>query len=74
MISFHKAVGGDFDRIDISSNAGSDWVTLEMRVGHDVERIRMTLRDTEAVYDLHYALGRYLTRLEEHKARRGDGQ
>jgi len=74
MISFHKAVGGDFDRIDISSNAGSDHLTLEMRVGNDVERIRMTLRDTEAVYDLHYALGRYLTRLEEHKARRGVGQ
>lgn len=74
MISFHKAVGGDFDRIDVSSNAGSDWLTLEMRVGHDVERVMMTLRSTEAVYDLHYALGRYLTKVEEHKAKRGAGR
>ena len=44
-----KTVGGDFDRIDLTNVAGSDWLTLEMRVGNDVERVRMTLRGDEAV-------------------------
>ena len=59
-----KTVGGDFDRIDLTNVAGSDWLTLEMRVGNDVERVRMTLRGDEAVRDLHYALGRYIAALD----------
>jgi hypothetical protein len=62
-----KTVGGDFDRIDLSSVRGSDWLKLEMRVGSDVERIVMELRSDEAVRDLHYALGRYLAHLDDQR-------
>lgn len=63
-----KSVGGDFDRIDLSASGGeSDWFHVEMRVGHDVRRIRITLRSDEAVRDLHYALGRYIAHMELHK-------
>jgi hypothetical protein len=60
---FRKSLGGDFDRIDVWSLPGSDWLEIEMRVGLDVERVRLTLRSEEAVRDLHYALGRYLATL-----------
>lgn len=63
--AFTKSVGGDFDRIDLSSTNDGHWLTIEMRVGYDVERIRMELRSDEAVRDLHYALGRYLAHLDE---------
>ena len=59
-ITWSKTIGGDFDRIDVSSDRLSDWLEIEMRVGYDVSRVKMTLRSTEAVRDLHYALGRYL--------------
>jgi hypothetical protein len=64
---FTKSIGGDFDRIDLSAISGSDWLTLEMRVGYDAERIRMTLRGDEAVRDLHYALGRYIAGLDDQR-------
>jgi hypothetical protein len=63
-LNFQKTIGGDFDRIDLTSARGSDWLTLEMRVGHDVERVRMELRGPEAVRDLYYALGRYIAHLD----------
>lgn len=59
-ISFDKVIGGDFDRVTINTSRSSDWMTIEMRVGWDVERVTMTLRSFEAISDLHYALGRYL--------------
>lgn len=62
--AFQKSVGGDFDRIDIESYSDDDWLRITMRVGHDVERVAITLRSTEAVRDLHYALGRYLEHME----------
>lgn len=60
---FHKTISPDFDRIDIITSGESEWLTIEMRVGNDVERVRMQLRSDEAVRDLHYALGRYLAHL-----------
>jgi hypothetical protein len=65
VMQFNKTVGGDFDRIDISAGGSDEWLTIEMRVGWDVERVRMVLRSTEAVRDLHYALGRYLDTLDK---------
>ena len=64
-MTWSKTVGGDFDRIDLSANTDSEWLTIEMRVGHDVERVCMTLRSPEAVRDLHYALGRYLAEVDK---------
>jgi hypothetical protein len=61
---FSKSFGGDFDRIDLTSHRDGQWLIIETRVGSDVERIRMELRSDEAVYDLHYALGRYLAHIE----------
>jgi hypothetical protein len=69
-ISFNKSLCGDFDRIDLSSLRDSDWLTIEMRVGYDVERVRMELRSTEAIRDLHYGLGRYLELLDEDRQQR----
>lgn len=66
---FHKTIGGDFDRIDLDCAGGFDWLTMEMRVGHDAERIRMILRSDEAVRDLHYALGRYIASLDRAEGR-----
>jgi hypothetical protein len=62
-----KSVGGDFDRIDLSTNGGhpNSWLEIEMRVGNDVERRSITLRSDEAVRDLHYALGRYIAHMEK---------
>lgn len=64
---FHKAIGGDFDRIDIGTSGGhaDSWLVIEMRVGNDVERRSITLRTDEAVRDLHYALGRYIAHMEK---------
>jgi hypothetical protein len=59
-VNFHKSFGGDFDRIDVSSPHGSEWVTIEMRVGYDVERVQLQLRSDMAVRDLERALGDYL--------------
>ena len=61
--AWSKTIGGDFDRIDLSSGMNSDWLKIEMRIGFDVQRVSMTLRSDEAVRDLHYALGRYLANI-----------
>lgn len=65
MINWSKTIGGDFDRIDLAADSLDQWLTIEMRVGNDVERVRMTLRSTEAVRDLQYALGRYLDSVDK---------
>ncbi len=65
MIEWEKSICGDFDRIDITAHRHDDWLRIEMRVGHDVERVHMQLRSTEAVRDLYYALGRYLDCLDK---------
>lgn len=66
MTQFGKTIGGDFDRIDISGGGSDEWLTIEMRMGLDVKRVQLVLRSTEAVRDLHYALGRYLDTLDKH--------
>ena len=66
VIDWSKTICGDFDRIDLVSHK-YNYFQIEMRVGHDVERVRMQLRSEEAIRDLHYALGRYLTCLGEEK-------
>jgi len=65
MRDFKKSICGDFDRIDIEASQKSEWLTLTMRVGNDVDRVMMTIRSTEAVRDLHYAIGRYLETIKE---------
>lgn len=63
---FHKVIG-EFDRITVDAlgEPGSEWLTITMRVGYTNTDITMQLRSTEAVRDLHYALGRYLDHLEK---------
>ncbi|MEN3145702.1 hypothetical protein ABCW43_00145 [Neorhizobium sp. IRAMC:178] len=61
MTSWSKTIGGDFDRIVLTGQDGQ--LTLEMRVGYDVERVQVSLRSEEAVRDLHFALGRYLAHI-----------
>lgn len=61
---FSKSVCPGFDQIDLQSLENSEWLTITMRVGGDVERVTITIRSDEAVRDLHYALGRYLAHIE----------
>jgi hypothetical protein len=68
-IDFGKQLGGDFDRIDLKASHASDWLNITMHVGHDVQRITMTLRSEEAVRDLHHGLTRYLELLDRERAR-----
>jgi hypothetical protein len=63
MVAWTKTIGGDFDRIELTAQDG--WLSLEMRVGFDIERIKVTLRNEEAVRDLHFALGRYLAQIDK---------
>jgi len=62
LIDWSKTICGNFDRIDITANHYDDWLHIKMDVGGGVH---MTLRSTEAVRDLHYALGRYLDCLDK---------
>lgn len=70
MIDWSKTLSAGFDEVRISSHRSSEWVDFEIRVGKDVERVRFTLRSTEALRDLHYALGRYLHEIDLERIRR----
>jgi hypothetical protein len=66
---FRKTLGDSFDRIELRAERGSDWLTIEMHVGNDVETVRIELRSEEAAHDLHYGIGRYLAQLDQTKPR-----
>lgn len=65
-LGFQKVIG-DFDRLTVTSLEGSDWLSIDRVVGFTPEHETVTLRSTEAVRDLYYALGRYLTLVDEAK-------
>jgi hypothetical protein len=65
MAAWAKTIGGDFDRIELSAHDCLGWLNIEMHVGHDADRVCMVIRSTEAVRDLHYALGRYLAEVDK---------
>lgn len=67
MAQFRKSFGGDFDRVDVTSSHDSDWVNIEMRVGYNVSATKIQLRSTDAVRDLHYALGCYLAKVDKER-------
>lgn len=71
-MKFRKTVGGiygygDFDRIELTGSDDSDWLTLVMHVGYSEDKVAIIIRGDEAVRDFHYALGRYVTLLDERR-------
>ncbi len=68
-LRFHKTISPDFDRIDVEATETSDWLTISMKVGNANNTVAMNIRSEESVRDLHHALTRYLTLLDEARSK-----
>ena len=66
-VNFQKTIGPDFRRVEVSASDRSEWLNITMtfnNINEESEKVRMTFLTTEDVRDLHYALTRYLQKLD----------